>query len=76
MEVTPPFGPENIIVYASTSPLGEIDVAPAGGVYKIKTEPEKIGVRNRGVTLKKKNSEQKTNLAEFSETHVNYRTEK
>jgi hypothetical protein len=76
VEVTPPFGPENIIVYASTSPLGEIDVAPAGGVYKIKTEPEKIGVRNRGVTLKKKNSEQKTNLAEFSETHVNYRTEK
>jgi hypothetical protein len=31
MEVTPPFGQEDIIVYASTSRLGEINLAPAGG---------------------------------------------
>src|SRR4030042_2573792 len=37
MEVTPPFGQENIIVYSSTVPLGEINLAPAGGGYKKKT---------------------------------------
>jgi len=48
MEVTPPFGQEDIIVYASTSPLGEINVAPAGGVYEIKTKPDKIAIESRG----------------------------
>jgi hypothetical protein len=67
MEVTPPFGQESIIVYASTAPLGEIHVEAAGGVYKINTESEKIGIRTRGVALKEKNPEQKAKTAEFSE---------
>jgi hypothetical protein len=76
MEVTPPFGPENIIVYASTSPLGEINTAPAGGVYKIKTESEKVGERSRAVSLVQKNPEQKTKAAEFSEAQIVYTTGK
>ena len=63
MEVTPPFGQENIIVYASTSPLGEINLTPAGGVYKIKTDSEKIGERSRAVALEESNPEQKTKTA-------------
>ena len=55
MEVTPPFGQENIIVYASTAPLGEINLAPAGGVYEIKTKPDKIAIESRGVALQEKN---------------------
>jgi len=76
MEVTPPFGPENIIVYASTSPLGEINTAPAGGVYKIKTESEKVGERSRAVFLKEKIPGQQTKTAEFSESKIIYKTGK
>ena len=76
MEVTPPFGQEDIIVYASTSPLGEINTAPAGGVYKIKTESEKVGERSRAVSLKEINPGQKTKAAEFSESQVVYKTKR
>jgi hypothetical protein len=74
MEVTPPFGQEDIIVYASTSPLGEINVAPAGGVYEIKTKPDKIAIESRGVSLKEMNPGQKTKAAEFSESKIIYKT--
>jgi hypothetical protein len=70
MEVTPPFGQEDIILYASTSPLGEISTAPAGGVYKIKTDSEKVGERSRAVSLKDKIPGQQTKTAEFSESQV------
>jgi len=33
LEISPPFGEENISVYASTSPLGDIDLHSQGGVY-------------------------------------------
>jgi hypothetical protein len=76
MEVNPPFGQEYIIIYASTAPLGEIDLAPAGGVYKIKTESEKVGERSRAVSLKEKDPEQKTKTAEFSEAQIAFTTSK
>jgi len=87
LEVEPPFGKETIVVYASTAPLGEIDLTPDGGVYKINTESEKIGVKsrevflsekievtNRGVSLKEKNLAQKTKPAEFLETQIFFTT--
>jgi hypothetical protein len=49
LEVTPPFGTEEIIVYGSTSPLGEIDVKPAGGTYEIMLAYAEIGTKTRGV---------------------------
>jgi hypothetical protein len=76
MEVTPPFGQEDIILYASTSPLGDINLAPAGGVYKIKTESEKVGERSRAVSLKEKIPGQQTKTAEFSESQIIYKTGK
>lgn len=76
MEVIPPFGRENIIIYASTAPLGEINLAPAGGVYEIRTEPEKIGIKTKGVVLKEKNPGQKTKAAEFSEAQILFKTGK
>jgi hypothetical protein len=76
MEVTPPFGQEDIIVYASTSPLGDINLTPAGGVYKIKTESEKVGERSRAVSLVQKSPDQKIKSAEFSETQIIYKTSK
>jgi hypothetical protein len=89
LEVEPPFGKETIVVYASTAPLGEIDLTPDGGVYKINTESEKIGVksrevslsekigvRSRGVSLKEKNPGQKITTAEFSESQITFTTGK
>jgi len=70
LEVTPPFGREDIILYASTAPLGEITLASAGGVYKIKTEAENIGDRSRAVSLIEKNPGEKAKTAEFSESQV------
>jgi hypothetical protein len=87
LEVEPPFGKETIVVYASTAPLGEIDLTPDGGVYKINTESEKIGVksrevslsekievRSRGVSLKEKNPGQKIKTAEFLEAQIFFTT--
>lgn len=87
LEVEPPFGKETIVVYASTAPLGEIDLTPDGGVYKINTESEKIGVKSRevslsekievktrGVSLKEKNPGQKTKTAEFLEAQIFFTT--
>lgn len=76
LEVTPPFGQENIVVYASTAPLGDISVAPAGGVYKIMTGAEKVGERSRAVFLKEKNPNQQTKAAEFSEGKTIFATNK
>jgi Domain of unknown function (DUF4384) len=70
MEVTPPFGQEAIILYASTAPLGEINLAPAGGVYKIKIESGEVAERSRAVTLKEKIPGQQTKTAEFSEIQI------
>ena len=51
LEVGPPFGDENIMVYASTTPLGEIGVETRGGVYAVKTRTGDIGSKTRGVKL-------------------------
>ncbi|HWR72231.1 MAG TPA: DUF4384 domain-containing protein [Nitrospirota bacterium] len=51
LEVSPPFGEENIIVYASTSPLGEIGLKAEGGVYQITTKAQEIGTKTRGIKL-------------------------
>ncbi len=76
LAVFPPFGNERIMVYASTLPLGNIDLSSGGGVYIIKTKPEDIGDMTRGILIKGKNSsssEEKT-TAEFSEVSVNLKT--
>jgi len=70
IEVTPPFGQEAIILYGSTAPLGEINLSPVGGVYKIKTESGEVAERSRAVTLKEKIPGQQTNAAEFSEIQI------
>ncbi|MDP2681526.1 MAG: DUF4384 domain-containing protein [Deltaproteobacteria bacterium] len=54
LEVSPPFGEENIIVYASTSPLGGIELESLGGVYQVKTNTKDIGDRTRSVKIMEK----------------------
>lgn len=76
MEVTQPFGQENIIVYASNAPLGEINLAPMGGVYEIGTSLGDVGVKSRGVVLQEKKPGEKLKTAEFSEVQVRFTTGK
>jgi len=74
LEVSPPFGEENIMVYAGTAPLGDIDVQTRGGVYIVKSAANDIGVKTRGIKLVE--SDGKSKPSEFSETSAEVKTGK
>ncbi|MEK6590531.1 MAG: DUF4384 domain-containing protein [Nitrospinota bacterium] len=76
LEVNPPFGEEDIMVYASTSPLGDINLQAEGGVYQVKTKAKDIGDKTRGVKLKEKSGNKEAPPSEFFEEKVVVRTEK
>jgi hypothetical protein len=65
LEISPPFGEENIVVYASTSPVGELDLAAAGNVYQVKTKD--AGEKTRAVNIKAKTDGKGAGAAEFYE---------
>ncbi len=71
LEVTPPFGEESIIVYASTAELGAVEVEPIGGVYKIKTTLDDVGDKTRGVQIIQKGQ---SSASEFFETKATLKT--
>lgn len=73
LEVSPPFGEENIIVYAGTSPLGDISLEAEGGVYQVKTRHTDIGDKTRGVKLKEKIGSKASSASEFFEDGVTIR---
>ncbi len=54
LTVTPPFGRESIIVYASTEPQGDVNVESAGSVYQVLSKPEVAGMQTRGIKFSKK----------------------
>jgi len=64
LEVTPPFGEESFIVYASTGELGSLELEQAGGVYKVRTTLDDAGEKTRGIRIVEKGS---TKDAEFAE---------
>ena len=76
MEVSPPFGEENIIVYSSLTPLGDINLQETGGVYQVKTTAKDVGVKTRGVKLKEKGDGKEPPASEFFEGKVIVRTGK
>jgi len=81
LEVNPPFGEENVMVYASTTPLGEIGVETRGGVYQVKTQTRDIGMKTRGVKLMERTEGKASALAsqaasEFFEDKVIVKTGK
>ncbi len=67
LEVSPPFGEENIYVYASTSPLGDIKLKAEGGVYQVKTKEKDIAGMTRAVKLKEKTGSKASAASEFFE---------
>ena len=52
LEVSPPFGEENIMVYASVSELGDLNLKEEGSVYAVKTKSKDIGMKTRSVKIK------------------------
>jgi hypothetical protein len=75
IKVSPPFGDENILVYASTTQLGKIDIESKGSVYQVKTRDQDIGLQTRGVKLKEK-TDSKSAASEFFEDQLIVKTGK
>jgi hypothetical protein len=78
LEVSPPFGEESIILYASSEPLGEISTAAKGGVFQIKTRPEDVGMKTRGIKIggREEGSSAPPKAADFFEDTVRVTTRK
>ena len=74
LEVKPPFGDEHIILYSSTSSLGDISLESEGGVYQVMTKGKDIGIKTRGVKLKEKSGSNKTQASEFFEDTTKIKT--
>ncbi|MBI3584661.1 MAG: DUF4384 domain-containing protein [Nitrospinae bacterium] len=80
IEVSPPFGNEEVTVYTSSSQLGDVNVNVYGDVYEIKTKERDIGNKSRGVKIKGKEissmgtSEAQNIPAEFSEVNAVVKT--
>jgi hypothetical protein len=72
LEVSPPFGEENIVVYGSTAELGSIDTKAEGSVYRVTTRSQDMGVKVRGITITGKQG--KAANAEFYEETQSIRT--
>ncbi|MCA1933407.1 MAG: DUF4384 domain-containing protein [Calditerrivibrio sp.] len=71
LEVTPPFGEENIVIYASTSPMGNLDLEKAGGVYLVKSKD--LSEKTRGITIIGK-GEKSAKAGEFFEEMLEIKT--
>jgi hypothetical protein len=78
LEITPPFGEESIILYASSDPLGEISTAAQGGVFQVKTRSEDVGMKTRGIKIggRKEGSSIPHKAGEFFEDTVRVTTKK
>ncbi len=71
LEVTPPFGEETIIVYASTGEPDSIELEPAGGVYRVKTGLEDYSEKSRGIKITGKGQ---AKASEFYEAGLSIKT--
>ncbi len=74
LEVSPPFGEESIVLYSSTSPLGDISLSKGGAVYQVMTKEKDIGIKTRGIKLKEKIESDKPQASEFFEERVTVKT--
>jgi len=73
LEVTPPFGEESFIVYASTGELGALELDEIGTVYKVNTNTREVGEKTRGIKVLEKG---KAKGAEFVEETIKVQVQK
>ncbi|MCX7983128.1 MAG: DUF4384 domain-containing protein [Syntrophales bacterium] len=78
LEVTPPFGEEEIIIHASPSPLGDIELEATGSIYQVKTKEKDVGLKSRGLKIVHSPEAKKVGIgaAEFVETKVKLSTKR
>lgn len=76
LEVSPPFGEESIVVYAGSSPLGEIGLKDEGAVYKVTTRAKDVGHRTRGIKIIQKSEGGEKPVSEFYEEKLSVKTTK
>jgi len=77
LEVSPPFGGEELILHAGAVQLGDLDLVAAGDVYGVKTRSADIGIKSRGVKIVGGPAGDKagaTTGVEFVENRVELRT--
>lgn len=78
LNIGEPFGTERLILYASTSPLGQIDTTEAGNDYYLVTDPpQEIAAKTRGITIKKASAGDKKasqDVEEFAEAELEITT--
>lgn len=67
LEVTAPFGREDIVLYAGTSALGDINLKAQGEVYKVVTRSADVPGLTRGLKIQEKVAGRKDLPSEFSE---------
>lgn len=76
LEVNPPFGEESIMVYASDSELGDLNLKEEGSVYAVKTRTRDIGAKTRGLKIKTASQGKIDAPSEFSEGTALVKTRK
>ena len=76
LEVNPPFGEESIMIYASVSELGDLNLKQEGSIYAVKTKPQDIGIKTRSIKIKDVSPGKAQQPAEFSEEAVIVKTRK
>jgi hypothetical protein len=72
LDVIPPFGEEEFIVYASTNRLGDLDLQSAGSVYKVMSKFKEVAEKTRGIKIVEKGNGA---AAEFFEEKVTIKSE-
>jgi hypothetical protein len=76
LEVNPPFGEESIMVYASNSQLGDLNLKQDGAVFAVKTKTRDIGTKTRSIKIKDVSLGTAEQPAEFSEGTIVVKTKK
>ena len=70
LDVTEPFGEEQLVVYASTSPLGQVEGKDLGPVDVIEAPVKEIARVTRGITLTAAPAGRDASVSEFAESTV------
>lgn len=74
LEVSPPFGGEEILLYGATSPLGDLKLKTQGDVYRVMTKAGDVPRLTRGVQFKEKDEKATGRPTEFTEETWSIRT--
>ncbi|MFC1857421.1 DUF4384 domain-containing protein [Thermodesulfobacteriota bacterium] len=76
LKVSPPYGEDQIVVYASESPLGEVDMEPIGqGLNMYRGSRKTLGAKTRGIAVVS-DGKNVDSGAEFYEATWSLKTEK